>query len=78
MTQRYITTGQQLWWNGAALVPVTEAFDVGASAGSEHGGNAAAEIVRARPVDFPAAFSGSCRCHPCRVSLATFAGARGR
>jgi hypothetical protein len=55
-----IGTGQQLRWNGAALVPVTEPFDVGLHLPDlSMAGALLAEIVLARPVDFPAAFAGS-------------------
>ena len=55
-----IAAGQQLTWNGTALVPVTEPFDVGVHLPDlSTAGALLAEIVLARPVDFPAAFSGS-------------------
>ena len=55
-----IATGQQLTWNGSALVPVTEPFDVGVHLPDlSTAGALLAEIVLARPVDFPAAFGGS-------------------
>jgi hypothetical protein len=55
-----ITTGQQLSWNGTALVPVTEPFDVGLHLPDlSTAGALLAEIVLARPVDFPAGFAGS-------------------
>jgi hypothetical protein len=55
-----IAAGQQLRWNGSALVPVTEPFDVGLHLPDlSTAGALLAEIVLARPVDFPAAFSGS-------------------
>jgi hypothetical protein len=55
-----IAAGQQLSWNGAALVPVTEPFDVGLHLPDlSTAGALLAEIVLARPVDFPAAFSGA-------------------
>jgi hypothetical protein len=55
-----IATGQQLGWNGTALVPVTEPFDVGLHLPDlSTAGALLAEIVLARPVDFPAALSGS-------------------
>ena len=55
-----IATGQQLGWNGTALVPVTEPFDVGLHLPDlSTAGALLAEIVLARPVDFPAAFTGS-------------------
>ena len=55
-----IATGQQLSWNGSTLVPVTEPFDVGLHLPDlSTAGALLAEIVLARPVDFPAAFSGS-------------------
>ena len=53
-----IATGQQLRWNGTALVPVTEPFDVGLHLPDlSTAGALLAEIVLARPVDFPAAFA---------------------
>jgi hypothetical protein len=55
-----IASGQQLSWNGTALVPVTEPFDVGLHLPDlSTAGALLAEIVLARPVDFPAAFVGS-------------------
>jgi hypothetical protein len=55
-----IATGQQLSWNGSALVPVTEPFDVGLHLPDlSTAGALLAEIVLARSVDFPAAFAGS-------------------
>ena len=55
-----IATGQQLSWNGTALVPVTEPFDLGLHLPDlSTAGALLAEIVLARPVDFPAAFAGS-------------------
>jgi len=55
-----IAAGQQLAWNGTALVPVTEPFDVGLHLPDlSTAGALLAEIVLARPVDFPAAFAGS-------------------
>jgi hypothetical protein len=55
-----IASGQQLSWNGSALVPVTEPFDVGLHLPDlSTAGALLAEIVLARPVDFPAAFAGS-------------------
>jgi hypothetical protein len=55
-----ITAGQQLSWNGTALVPVTEPFDLGLHLPDlSTAGALLAEIVLARPVDFPAAFTGS-------------------
>ena len=55
-----IASGQQLAWNGTALVPVTEPFDVGLHLPDlSTAGALLAEIVLARPVDFPAAFAGS-------------------
>jgi len=55
-----IATGQQLAWNGSTLVPVTEPFDLGLHLSDlSTGGALLAEIVLARPVDFPAAFTGS-------------------
>jgi hypothetical protein len=55
-----IATGQQLSWNGSVLVPVTEPFDVGLHLPDlSTAGALLAEIVLARPVDFPAAFAGS-------------------
>jgi hypothetical protein len=55
-----IAAGQQLSWNGAALVPVTEPFDLGLHLPDlSTAGALLAEIVLARPVDFPAAFTGS-------------------
>jgi hypothetical protein len=57
-----IATGQQLAWNGTTLVPVTEPFDVGLDLPDlSAAGALLAEIVLARPVDFPAAFSESTR-----------------
>ena len=59
-TSRASPAGQQLSWNGTALVPVTEPFDVGLHLPDlSTAGALLAEIVLARPVDFPAAFSGS-------------------
>ena len=64
-----IATGQQLAWNGSALVHVTEPFDVGLHLPDlSTAGALLAEIVLARPVDFPAAFAGvdrirEDRCH---------------
>lgn len=55
-----IATGQQLRWNGTTLVPVTEPFDVGLHLPDlGTAGALLAEIVLARPVDFPSGFSGS-------------------
>jgi hypothetical protein len=55
-----IAAGQQLRWNGAALVPVAEPFDVGLHLPDlSTAGALLAEVVLARPVDFPSAFSGS-------------------
>jgi hypothetical protein len=55
-----IASGQQLRWNGAALVPVTEPFDVGLHLPDlSTAGALLAEIVLARSVNFPAAFAGS-------------------
>jgi hypothetical protein len=55
-----IATGQQLRWSGTALVPVTEPFDVGVHLPDlSTAGALLAEIVLARPVDFPAGLSGS-------------------
>jgi hypothetical protein len=55
-----IATGQQLRWNGTALVPATEPFDPGLHLPDlSTAGALLAEIVLARPVDFPAAFAGS-------------------
>jgi hypothetical protein len=55
-----IAAGQQLSWNGTALVPTTEPFDVGLHLPDlSTAGALLAEIVLARPVDFPAAFAGS-------------------
>lgn len=55
-----ITSGQQLSWNRSALVPVTEPFDLGLHLPDlSTAGALLAEIVLARPVDFPAAFTGS-------------------
>jgi hypothetical protein len=55
-----IAAGQQLSWNGSALAPVTEPFDVGLHLPDLSTAAALlAEIVLARAVDFPAAFSGS-------------------
>jgi hypothetical protein len=55
-----IASGQQLSWNGSALVPVTEPFDLGLHLPDlSTAGALLAEIVLARPVDFPAAFAGS-------------------
>ena len=55
-----IASGQQLSWNGSALVPVTEPFDVGLHLPDlSTAGALLAEIVLARSVDFPAGFSGS-------------------
>jgi hypothetical protein len=55
-----IAAGQQLRWNGTALVPTTEPFDVGVHLPDlGTAGALLAEIVLARPVDFPAAFAGS-------------------
>jgi hypothetical protein len=55
-----IVTGQQLAWNGTALVPVTEPFDVGLHLPDlSTAGALLAEIVLARAVDFAAAFAGS-------------------
>ena len=52
--------GQQLSWNGTTLVPVTEPFDVGLHLPDlSTAGALLAEIVLARPVDFPAASAGS-------------------
>ena len=75
-----IAAGQQLSWNGTALVPVTEPFDVGLHLPDlSTAGALLAEIVLARPVDFPAAFSrldratrGSPpRLRPCSMSRRT-------
>jgi hypothetical protein len=55
-----IASGQQLSWNGGALVPITEPFDLGLHLPDlSTAGALLAEIVLARPVDFPATFSGS-------------------
>jgi hypothetical protein len=55
-----IAAGQQLRWNGTALVPVTEPFDVGLHLPDlSTAGALLAEIVLARPIDFQAAFAGS-------------------
>jgi hypothetical protein len=55
-----IATGQQLSWNGSALVPTNEPFDVGVHLPDlSTAGALLAEIVLARPVDFPAGFTGS-------------------
>jgi len=55
-----IASGQQLGWNGTALVPVTEPFDLGLHPPDlSTAGALLAEIVLARPVDIPAAFAGS-------------------
>jgi hypothetical protein len=55
-----IAAGQQLSWNGSALVPTTEPFDVGLHLPDlSTAGALLAEMVLARPVDFPAAFAGS-------------------
>jgi len=55
-----IATGQQLSWNGTALVPVTEPFDLGMHLPDlSTAGALLAEIVLARPVAFPATFTAS-------------------
>jgi hypothetical protein len=55
-----IAAGQQLSWSGTALVPVTEPFDLGLHLPDlTTAGALLAEIVLARPVDFPGAFAGS-------------------
>jgi hypothetical protein len=55
-----IASGQQLAWNGSTLVPVTEPFDLGLHLPDlSTAGALLAEIVLARPVDFPTAFAGS-------------------
>jgi hypothetical protein len=55
-----IAAGQQLRWDGSALVPTTEPFDVGLHLPDlSTAGALLAEIVLARPVDLPAGFTGS-------------------
>jgi hypothetical protein len=55
-----VATGQQLRWNSSALVPITEPFDVGLHLPDLNtAGALLAEIVLARPVDFPDGLSGS-------------------
>jgi hypothetical protein len=74
-----IVTGQQLRWNGTALVPVTEPFDLGVHLPDlSTAGALLAEIVLARPVDFqrpsagrPATRGSPPRLRPCSMSRRT-------